>query len=77
MHNNVEFLSRLSSNAYEFDKREMRFHLRKSVVTFAKKNLKVDGTFVAQELWFQQTFVSRERNSIIGKLLFKGKTNSG
>ena len=77
MHNNVEFLSRLSSNAYEFDKREMRFHLRKSVVTFAKKNLKVNGTFVAQELWFQQTFVSRERNSIIGNLLFKGKTNSG
>ena len=29
MHNNAEFLSRFSS-------REMRFHLRKSVVTFAK-----------------------------------------
>ena len=27
-------------NAYEFDKREMRFHLRKRVVTFAKKNYK-------------------------------------
>ena len=40
MHNNAEFLSRLSSNAYEFDKREMRFHLRKIVVTFAKKNCK-------------------------------------
>ena len=39
MHNNAEFLSRLSSNAYEFDKREMRFHLRKSAVTFAKKKL--------------------------------------
>ena len=37
MHNNAEFLSRLSSTAYEFDKRKMRFHLRKSVVTFAKK----------------------------------------
>ena len=36
MHNNAEFLSRFISNAYEFDKREMRFHLRKSVVTFAK-----------------------------------------
>ena len=77
MHNNAESLSRLSSNAYEFDKREVRFYLKKSVVTFAKKNLKVNGTFVAQELWFQQTFVSRERNSIIGKLLFMGKTNSG
>ena len=40
MHNNAEFLSRLSSNAYEFDKREMRFHLRKSVVTFTKKSNK-------------------------------------
>ena len=47
MHNNAEFLSRLSSNAYEFDKREMRFHLRKSVVTFAKKIIKVNGTFIA------------------------------
>ena len=37
MHNNAEFLSRLNSNAYEFDKREMRFHLRKSAITFAKK----------------------------------------
>ena len=37
MYNNAEFLSRLSSNDYEFDKRQMRFHLRKSVVTFAKK----------------------------------------
>ena len=37
MHNNAEFLSRFSSNAYEFDKSEMHFHLRKSVVTFAKK----------------------------------------
>ena len=37
MHNNSAFLSKLSSNAYEFDKTEMRFHLRKSVVTFAKK----------------------------------------
>ena len=36
MHNNAEFLSRFSFNAYEFDKREMRFHLRESVVTFAK-----------------------------------------
>ena len=30
----------LSSNAYEFDKREMRFHLSKSVVTFPEKNYK-------------------------------------
>ena len=44
MHNNAEFLSRLNSNAYEFDKREMRFNLRKSAVTFAKK---VNGTFIA------------------------------
>ena len=36
MHNNAEFLSRFSSNAYEFDNREMHFHLRKSVVNFAK-----------------------------------------
>ena len=40
MHNNAVFLSRLSSNAFEFDKREMRLHLRKSVATFAKKNYK-------------------------------------
>ena len=62
MHTNVEFLSTLSTNAYEFDKMEMRVHLGKSVVTFAKKiiNLKVNGTL---ELWFQQTFVSRKRNS--------------
>ena len=37
MQNNAEFLSRFSSYAYEFDNREMHFHLRKSVVTFAKK----------------------------------------
>ena len=36
-HKNAEFLSGLSSNAYEFDKSEMPVHLRKSVVTFAKK----------------------------------------
>ena len=49
MHNNAKFLNRLiSSNAYEFDKREMRFHLRKSVVTFAKKKIiGVNGTFIA------------------------------
>ena len=29
------------------------------------------------ELWFQQTFVSRKQNSIIGKLVFKGNINSG
>ena len=38
---------------------------------------KFNGTFMAEELWFQQTFVSRKRNSIIGKLVFKGKINSG
>ena len=38
---------------------------------------KVNGTFMAEELWFQQTFVSRKRNSIIGKLVFKGKINFG
>ena len=43
----TELLSRLSSNAYEFDKREMCFHLRKSVITFAKKIIKVNGTFIA------------------------------
>ena len=47
MHNNAKFLNRLSSNAYEFDKREMRFHSRKSVVTFAKKIIRVNGTFIA------------------------------
>ena len=46
MHNNAEFLSRLNANAYEFDKREMRFHLRKSAVTFAKK---VNGTFMLKK----------------------------
>ena len=45
--NNAKFLRKLSSNAYEFDKREMRFRLRKSVVTFAKKIIKVYGTFIA------------------------------
>ena len=53
----------------------MRFHLRKSVVTFAKKIIKVNGTFI--ELWFQQTLVSRKRNSKIGRQVFKGKINSG
>ena len=47
MPNNAEFLSRLSSKAYEFDKREIRFHLRKTVVTFAKRIIKVNGTFIA------------------------------
>ena len=47
MYNNAEILGRLSSNDYEFDKREMRFHLRKSVVAFAKKIIKVNGTFIA------------------------------
>ena len=32
MHNNAEFL-----NAYEIDKREVRFHLRKRAVNLAKK----------------------------------------
>ena len=77
MHNNADFLSRLSSNAYEFDKKEMRFHLRTSVFAFAKKIVRVNGTFIAQKLWFQQTFVSRKRNSLIGKLVFKAKINSG
>ena len=35
--NNAKFLRKLSSNAYEFDKTEMRFRLRKSVVTLEKK----------------------------------------
>ena len=48
MHNNAKFLSRLSSNAYDSDKREMRFHLRKNVVTFAKKKIiRVNGTLIA------------------------------
>ena len=75
MLNNAEFLSRL--NAYESDKREMGFHLRKSVVTVAKKIIRVNGTFIAKELWFQQTFVSGKRNSMTAKLVFKGKINSG
>ena len=37
MHNNAEFLSRLSSTAYEFDKREIRFHLRKVLLPSQKK----------------------------------------
>ena len=37
MHNDADFFSSLRSNAYEFDKTEMRFHLRKSVVTLEKK----------------------------------------
>ena len=58
-----------------FDKTDMRFHLRKSVVTL-EKNIEVNGTFIGQELWFQQTFGSRKLNSIIGKQVFKGKINS-
>ena len=50
MHNNAAFLSRLSSNAYAFDKREVRFHLRKSVATFAKKIIMVNGTFINQSI---------------------------
>ena len=46
-HKNAEFLSRLSSSAYEFDKSEMPVHLRKSVVAFAKKIMKLNGTFIA------------------------------
>ena len=37
------FFSSLRSNAYEFDKTEMRFHLRKSVVTSENKNIEVNG----------------------------------
>ena len=70
------FFSSLRSNAYEFDKTEMRFHLRKSVVTLENKNIEVNGTFIGQELRFQQTFGSRKLNSIIGKQVFKGKINS-
>ena len=58
-----------------FDKTDIRFHLRKSVVTL-EKNIEVNGTFIGQELWFQQTFGSRKLNSIIGKQVFKGKINS-
>ena len=78
MHNNAEFFfSSLSPSAYEFDNTDMRFHLRKSVVTSEKKNIEVNGTFIGQELSFQQTFGSRKLNSIIGKQVFKGKINSG
>ena len=49
MHNNAAFLSRLSSYAYEFDKREVRFHLRKSVAT-RKKIIMVNGTFINQSI---------------------------
>ena len=49
----------------------------KCVVAFAKKIIRANGTFIAQKLWFQQTFVSRKRNSLIGKLVFKAKINSG
>ena len=58
-----------------FDKTDIRFHLRKSVVTL-EKNIEVNGTFIGQELWFQQTFGSRKLNSIIGEQVFKGKINS-
>ena len=58
-----------------FDKTDTRFHLRKSVVTL-EKNIEVNGTFIGQELWFQQTFGSRKLNSIIGEQVFKGKINS-
>ena len=58
-----------------FDKTDIRFHLRKSVVTL-EKNIEVNGTFIGQELRFQQTFGSRKLNSVIGKQVFKGKINS-
>ena len=51
--NNVKFLSRLYFKLqclnHDFDKREIGFHLRKSVVTFAKKIiiLRDNGTFLA------------------------------
>ena len=47
MHNNAKFLNRLSPDAYKLNKSEMRFHLRKGVVTFAKKVIRVNGTFIA------------------------------
>ena len=39
MHNNAEFLSRLSSNAYDFDKREMR-SFKEKYSYLRKKNYK-------------------------------------
>ena len=46
MHNNAEFLSRNKREEKYVFKRKIRFHLRKSVVTFAKKIIKVNGTFI-------------------------------
>ena len=49
MHNNAEFLSRNKREEKYVFKRKIRFHLRKSVVTFAKKKkiINVNGTFIA------------------------------
>ena len=65
MHNNAEFL-----NAYETDKREMRFHLRKRVVTLARKNLQKSY----RNIHLIRTLVLM---SIIGTQVFKGEINYG
>ena len=64
MHNNVNFLNMLSSNAYEFDKREMRFHLRKSVVTFAKKIIEINHS---------SRNIHRVTTSVLANVCFKKK----
>ena len=59
MYSNAEFLIRLSSNAYEFDKREMCFHLRKSVVGYCNG-------------WYAATV--REANCHAAKTICGGET---
>ena len=50
MHNNAEFLSRLSSNVYEFDKREMLFYSGLTEHSSHKNFVSSKGLFQENEI---------------------------
>ena len=57
MHNNAELLSRLSSNAYEFDKRENAFSFKEECCCLLtkKRNFHSIRTLVPANVCFKKT----------------------
>ena len=79
MHNCTEFLSRLSSNAYEFDKtaafsfKGKCCYLRKKIIEVNHSSLNIHRvrTLILANVCF------KKKNSVIGEQAFKGKINCG
>ena len=76
-HYNAAFLNKLSSNAYEFDERlslkEKSCYLHKKNINWLTEHSSHKNFGSASKRSFQEL----KRNSIIGKLVFKGEINSG